>query len=483
MRFKRIFSAALAAVLAFGALCLPANAQSVSDNGVLSEAVSAEYQSAADILFAPSASMSSGNYIISEGFKLTLSGTFSTDEIWYSLNGTGYRRYTGPLSITQSSTVSAYLVRNNRMSAIASYTYNLIPLISISQGSGTYNGVQRVFINCDTPGTKIYYTLDGSTPSERSNEYSPSSGILIGTSATLKLVAVKSGWYRFVRSYNYTINGGRDVSNDPNPDGGLVILNTETKSSVSLLDDYTAKWGYNQLNASQKTAYAKLFDAAKNYTAQIDIAGLYLKAADFEKAYWAFDYDNPQFLALGSGYSYYYYPSTGYLKSVNILYGRTYAQMINVQQIFNVTVNRVIDTAKNQLNDYAKLKYIHDWIVNNTVYTLEGPAYKSEADGAVVYKSALCEGYSKAFMYMAQALGFECICVVGKANGTAHMWNMVKLNGAWYHVDVTFDDPITADGRNMLTHDYFLLGTYEINKTHTIDNPFSVPSAPRSYSA
>lgn len=480
MKFKRTLSAVLSSVLAFGALCLPANALSVSDRSLLNSVVEAEYQSAVNTaVSAPTSTMPSGSYVVKDGFKITLKGRSDYDEIWYSLNGTGFRRYTAPLSITQTGTVRTYLVSGGKQSDTVTYSYELIPMFSISQNSGTYNGIQRIFISCDTPDTKIYYTLDGSNPSERSAEYT-SNGIVIGTSSTLKVVAVRSGWTRFVRTYNYTINGGRDVSDDLYPDGGLVITNTAEKST-GLLEDYTSKWGYNQLSTSQKAAYEKLFNAAKNYDAQVDISDLKMKAADFEKVYWAFDYDNPQFLALGSGYSYYYYVSTGYLKSVVIQYSRTYTQVAAIQPLFDLIAKNVVDTAKTQLTDYLKLKYIHDWIVNNTKYTLNGPVYKSEADGAVVYGAALCEGYSKAFMYMAQQLGFECICVVGRANGNAHMWNMVKMGGAWYHVDVTFDDPVASDGRNILTHDYFLVGTYEISKTHTIDNPVSIPSAPRSY--
>lgn len=479
MKFKRALSALLAAILvAYGTLCLSISARSVSDQAVAAAVVTSENLTAA-ALQAPTSSIRSGNYI-TNGIRITLSGSSKNDEIWYSLNGTGYRRYTEPLSVTQNSTIKTYLIRNGKKSSVATYTYNLIPMLSTSLKSGTYNGAQRVFLNCGVTNAKIYYTLDGSTPNERSNLYSASTGILIKTTSTLKVIAVKTGWTRYVRTYNYTINGVQDVADDPLPDGGLVIVNTP-KNDKSLLDDYTSKWGYNQLNASQKEAYALLFEAATTFTYQIDVSRLNLKANDFETAYWAFDYDNPQFLALGNGYSYYYYISTGYLQKVTITYGRTYSQIMPVQQIFNATAESVINKADSQLTDYAKLKYIHDWIVNNTVYTLNGPAYKSEADGAVVYGKALCEGYSKTFMYMAQKLGFECICVVGSVDNTAHMWNMVKLNGAWYHVDATFDDPITSDGSNILTHDYFLVGTYEISKTHTINNPVSVPSAPRSY--
>ncbi|MDE7229544.1 MAG: chitobiase/beta-hexosaminidase C-terminal domain-containing protein [Oscillospiraceae bacterium] len=478
MMFKRVLSTVLAAALSAGMLCLPANAQSVCET-----AVAKEYTVAASSVAAPTVNISSGNYIVKEGLKITL---ISPDggEIWYSMNGTGFRRYTASLNVTQTSTLRAYSVKNGKQSTIVTYTYNLIPIVSTSHYSGTYNGPQRVFLNCGTDGAKIYYTLDGSTPNERSAVYSASSGILIGNSSTLKIVAIKTGWSKNVRTYNFTIIGGQDVSNDPYFEGGLINAGTSqgnTAGSDSILENYKSKWGYNQLSTTQKFVYERIYTAAKTYAGRVDITALRVKADDFDKAFWAFDYDNPQFLTLGSGYSYYYYPSTGYLQSFTIKYGRTEAEIKSIQQTFDTTVSSVVSAAKNQLSDYAKLKYIHDWIVNHTDYTLNGPAYKSEADGAVVYGKALCEGYSKTFMYMAQELGFDCICVVGSANNSSHMWNMVKLGGVWYHVDVTFDDPIMSNGSKMLSHEYFLLSTYQIRNTHTIDNPINVPTATRSY--
>ncbi len=474
--FKKTISAVLAAVLAFGTLCLPASARDLSHNEVVRE-----YASAVNSVSAPNASISSGNYTLNEGFRLTLYPAKNGDDMRYSINGTGFRRYTEPLRILHSSMVSVYSVRNGKQSDVRTYIYYLNPLLSVSHSSGVYNGPQRVFVDCQTPDVKIYYTLDGSTPNEHSSVYSASNGILVGNSSTLKLVAVKSGWVRKVHTYYYNIIGGQSFEDDPYADGGLVISGGAEENSDSILDDYSKKWGYNQLSPVQKTAYEKLVEAAKSYTSRVDISDLKVKASDFDKVYWAFDYDNPQYLALGSGYSYYYFPGTGYMQSFTINYGRTQAQVGMIQKKFNTAVKSVVSEAKKQLTDYSQLKYIHDWIVNNTDYTLTGPAYKSEADGAVVYGKALCEGYSKAFMYMAQELGFECVCVVGKANGTAHMWNMVKLGGAWYHVDVTFDDPIVSGGGNMLSHDYFLLSTYDIRKTHSIDNPVNIPNAARSY--
>lgn len=212
-----------------------------------------------------------------------------------------------------------------------------------------------------------------------------------------------------------------------------------------------------------------------------DIADLGLTEDDVFAAYWAFDYDNPQFLELGSGYQYSYTESNGRRNIVGITidYGRQSGSI--PQSEFEQTAQNVLANARDLSSDYDKLKYIHDWIINNTVYIKADTAYESEADGPVVYGKAICEGYSKAFMYFAQSLGFECVCAIGSADGVDHMWNMVKMNGQWYHVDATWDDPVMSDGSNMLRYDYFMLSDSEIRRDHYIDSPFELPSAPYSY--
>lgn len=202
---------------------------------------------------------------------------------------------------------------------------------------------------------------------------------------------------------------------------------------------------------------------------------------DIETAFWAFDYDNPQFLELGSGCQFSYIGSGGSTRYVCIYieYGRKTSQV--PKSDFESTAENVLANARAMSGDYEKLKYVHDWIVNNTVYIYADTHYESEADGPVVYGKAICEGYSKAFMYFAQSMGYECVCVRGAAGGVDHMWNMVKLNGQWYHVDVTWDDPVMSDGSQMLRHKYFLISDSTIRQDHIIDSPFALPSAPYSY--
>lgn len=257
------------------------------------------------------------------------------------------------------------------------------------------------------------------------------------------------------------------------------------------MGDYTQKWAYNKLNSKQQQIYARLFDCAKTVGESIDVSDLGYTAnehdlGELDTAFWAFDYDNPQFLELGSGYSYSYSKSSSgqtLMKTVKISYARPSSQIR--QSEFDNTAQKVLANANAQSSDYEKLKYVHDWIVNNTVYTNNDADYIREADGPIVYGKAVCEGYSKAFMYFAQSMGFECVCVAGKGyssgKGEDHMWNLVKLGGQWYNVDVTWDDPVMSNGSQTLRYNYFLISDSAIGKDHTVGNPFAVPSAPNSY--
>lgn len=248
------------------------------------------------------------------------------------------------------------------------------------------------------------------------------------------------------------------------------------------MNNYSVKWAYNHISDKEKQIYIRLFNAASSYsTGAVNIADLNATEDELYEAFWAFDYDNPQFLELGSGYSYSYSPMDvpRIMKTVTIAYNRTSSGVS--QGKFDRIAQSVLANAQTQSSDYEKLKYVHDWIVNNTVYLNTGNYYDTEADGPLIYGNAICEGYSKAFMYFAQSMGFECVCAIGNAGGVDHMWNMVKLNGKWYHVDVTWDDPIRSDGKQVLRYDYFLKSDTEIKRDHVINSPFTLPKAPNSY--
>lgn len=84
----------------------------------------------------------------------------------------------------------------------------------------------------------------------------------------------------------------------------------------------------------------------------------------------------------------------------------------------------------------------------------EGAVYHGNAGnlyGALVEETALPEGYALAYKQLCDTAGLRCAVVAGARGGDAHTWNIIRLEGAWYHVDSAADDRGETPA-----HDWFL---------------------------
>lgn len=126
-------------------------------------------------------------------------------------------------------------------------------------------------------------------------------------------------------------------------------------------------------------------------------------------------------------------------------------------------------------NNYEKMKYVHDWIIDNVKYNTTDSNNISNIYGCLVNKSVVCEGYARAFKYLLDELDIPCVLVSGIAvdddgNSERHAWNYVYINDNWYAVDTTWDDPIIiGNGRvdESIKYKYFLKGSDSMNKDHS----------------
>ena len=118
------------------------------------------------------------------------------------------------------------------------------------------------------------------------------------------------------------------------------------------------------------------------------------------------------------------------------------------------------------MTDREKVKALHDYIINTTVYDID--AYNSTNEEDRDYPStvfavlqshiALCNGYSETMALFLDKLNIPNYQIMSET----HSWNFLYLDGSWYHLDVTWDDPITDNGSNVLTNDFFLITTSEL---------------------
>jgi len=108
---------------------------------------------------------------------------------------------------------------------------------------------------------------------------------------------------------------------------------------------------------------------------------------------------------------------------------------------------------------------VHDYLVLNTAYDM--PAFKSgqstpshQASGALLTGKAVCSGYASAFLLLMETAGIPCKYVYNDD----HAWNLVQVDNEWYHVDVTWDDPV-PDAPGVTDYSYFMMTDAEI-KSH-----------------
>ena len=106
------------------------------------------------------------------------------------------------------------------------------------------------------------------------------------------------------------------------------------------------------------------------------------------------------------------------------------------------TVDLIV-SATEGMDDFERLLYFHDTVVKSCVYDRSADNPWS-AYGCLVEGRAVCEGYSKALIALCEQAGILCLPVngtSGKSGHELHMWNKVRMDGEWYNMDLTWDDP------------------------------------------
>ena len=130
-------------------------------------------------------------------------------------------------------------------------------------------------------------------------------------------------------------------------------------------------------------------------------------------------------------------------------------------------------------DDYAKIKYVYETLIKRTEYDLDAPDNQT-IYSALVGGRSVCQGYAKSMQYLLNGMGVECTLVQGVAMGQPHGWNLVKSDGEYYYVDVTWGDNSyhpgeTGDNGPEILYDYLLVTTAEIEMEHLIDMEVPLP--------
>lgn len=144
-------------------------------------------------------------------------------------------------------------------------------------------------------------------------------------------------------------------------------------------------------------------------------------------------------------------------------------------------VKQIVDAMPAGLTDVEKVKYVNDYLVMHTKYVLDSKESPYTPYSILMNGEGVCEGYALAALLMLEEIGMDVKYVTGEAvPGGLHAWNLVKVEGEWYHLDVTWNDPLPDQGKNV-RYDYFLIPDEQISEDHNWTRSDFPKSAASSY--
>lgn len=239
----------------------------------------------------------------------------------------------------------------------------------------------------------------------------------------------------------------------------------------------TKAYVYSTLDSDKKAVYDAMLTAIKSHANTFEIpenvritgdeyVELYQLIYDFE--YSIFDLDVKIRYTSDS--------RSGNVVSAQLSYLYTAEQVDDMIKKSDAAADKIISELGDGKSEYETVKFFYDKLASEIEYN-ENAENLRDIYGALVDKSTVCGGYAKAFSYLCSKVGIETITMLGDFNETPHMWNMVKIDGEWYHIDVTSGNAMNTDFP-YIRYDYFCVTDDIINKYHVVyDQPFDYPKA------
>ncbi len=234
-------------------------------------------------------------------------------------------------------------------------------------------------------------------------------------------------------------------------------LSVTENESVSRLDIYPESAGFKTVGRFSRAAYGKLNPTQKQLFILLDNAVYemkdgYIKLGQVEEgdvsvAFEALRQDRPEYFWLPISYT---LRTVGNEKQISFsddgkgwLYNRDGRK--KYENDIKAVLKNYLSTADVEATEYERELSAHDFLAEMIQYSqVSLNDYKKYASswnivGAFCEGKAVCEGYSRAMQVMCFMLGLDCSLVTGDT-GEPHMWNTVKIDGDWYHLDLTAND-------------------------------------------
>ena len=241
----------------------------------------------------------------------------------------------------------------------------------------------------------------------------------------------------------------------------LLILTAAAAAAVVSAAEYTVS-GLRQTVKGYDEAFAMMYEAIDACEESVDISGLGIGAEDVAAIYGDILNAFPEFFYLENTISYRYHSSTPEkpVTTVRFRYKITGDELASAKKEYEQELYYIVSLFENVPTETEKALAVHDYIVSSFTYDEEQANY--DVYSLFRDRRGVCQAYSLAYTAVLRELGMEAVMVTSEEMN--HAWNLVKVDGSWYHTDLAFDDP-APDRPGHALHDNFLLSDESIAKT------------------
>lgn len=236
------------------------------------------------------------------------------------------------------------------------------------------------------------------------------------------------------------------------------------------------KFFYPRLTDQEKDDFAELYTAAAAFEKKAEFTKP-IPSFELERLMWLLNYDCPELIHVTGDYMP-EYDSEGNISGVGLYYNMDSSEY---KECFN-KIEEYITELKSEvigLSDLQKEKYVFDKLFTETVFN-EQTKMAGSVYGVLIEHEGRCEGISKSFAWCMNELGIECITLAGQplwdnnAMYSSHSWNIIKLDGEYYHVDLAADNLKSYPSQFVLPlYSFFNECDSVIYKTRTVYDVFS----------
>ena len=212
---------------------------------------------------------------------------------------------------------------------------------------------------------------------------------------------------------------------------------------------------YNQLSKIEQKAYYAIKEGLKAVVPSFSVP--LLDGRCLSDIYFMVRMDCPE-IFYSVKFRYKYYKDADHAELIpEYLFPK--AKVMEHKKALDARIKKLVKQAE-KMNEKEKELFIHDFICHNVHYDKLKKAYSHEIIGPLQLGIGVCEGIAKTVKILCDALGIWCIIALCDNNPEKgikyrHMWNVVRIDGKYYHLDATFDNSLSKE--DVVRYDYFNL--------------------------